>query len=295
MLKAKKPGESTPGKAKILLFGKSGAGKTWLSLDFPGVYYIDSEGGADLTHYQNKLKESGGVYMSVADGASDFPTVIDEIKALATESHNYKTVAIGSISKLWHTAIANEQERLERIRQTDDFGKSKKPAIAYMRKLINWIHRLDMNVVFEAHEISEWGMVKGERKEIGQTPDVWDKLVYELHLTLRIYKAPGISPIRYCRIKKSRLTGFPEGQEFECTYPNFAERFGADYIQREVVPIVLATQKQIAEINRLLEILKIDDEKINKFLTKSKVSEFKDLNSEQADQVINDLTKILEK
>ena len=43
-----------PKKPKVLIFGAAGVGKTWTSLDFPGVYYIDTEGGADLDHYRAK-------------------------------------------------------------------------------------------------------------------------------------------------------------------------------------------------------------------------------------------------
>ena len=99
-LKAQKPVEQTTGKAKICVFGKSGIGKTWFSLDFPLVYYFDTESGADKAHYQKKLADSGGVYFGVREGSLDFPTVIAELKELANGGHPYKTVAIGSITKL---------------------------------------------------------------------------------------------------------------------------------------------------------------------------------------------------
>ena len=61
-LRAVDPKAASPSKPKILIFGKPGVGKTWTSLDFPSVYYIDTEGGADLNHYTDKLKKAGGVY-----------------------------------------------------------------------------------------------------------------------------------------------------------------------------------------------------------------------------------------
>ncbi len=39
-LKARKPEAVNPGKIKMLTYGKSGVGKTWLSMDFPAPYYI---------------------------------------------------------------------------------------------------------------------------------------------------------------------------------------------------------------------------------------------------------------
>jgi hypothetical protein len=143
-LLAKAPKAAEPSKPKILIYGASGVGKTWTSLDFPNCYYIDTEDGANLTHYTDKLEKSGGVYMGQADGSLDFQTVIDQVKALATEDHEYKTLIIDSITKLYNTVIANEAERLG---DKDAFGASKKPAIGLMRQLVNWLYRLDMNVI----------------------------------------------------------------------------------------------------------------------------------------------------
>ena len=59
-LLAKAPEAGKPGKIKMMVFSKSGIGKTWLSMDFPKPYYIDCEGGARLAHYQEKLAKAGG-------------------------------------------------------------------------------------------------------------------------------------------------------------------------------------------------------------------------------------------
>ena len=211
-LKARAPEETKPGKSKILIYGPSGVGKTWFGLSFPRPYYFDTEQGADLKHYQKRLIEVGGRYMGPADGTLSFPTLIEQIQALATETHPFQTLVVDSITKLYQTCIAQEAERLG---DKDAFGASKKPAIANMRRLVNWVSRLDMNVVFIAHETTEWGLVNGNRSEIGKTPDVWDKLIYELHLTLAATKR---GPERKATVRKSRLLGFPEGESFALDY-----------------------------------------------------------------------------
>lgn len=271
----------------MLTYGKSGVGKTWLSMDFPSPYYIDVEGGARLAHYQRKLSESNGVYFGVEDGAMDFDTVIQQVEALATERHEYKTLAFGSITKLYQSAIAQEQHRLG---ERDQFGASKKPAIAAMRRLVNWIHRLDMNVLFEAHETVEWGqnLKTGQREEIGNAPDVWDKLVYELDLTLRIDKR---GPLRICQIRKSRLVGFPEGDSFPCEYGEFATRYGKDFIEAQTTPIVLATESQAAEINRLLSVISIPEKEIEAILNRAKAEKISELSYEHANAMIKWLKK----
>jgi hypothetical protein len=277
-LKAKDPALVTPGKIKMMMFSKSGVGKTWLAMDFPSPFYIDSEGGARLGHYQEKLKKAGGAYFGQEDGALDFPSVLEQVQALATEKHQFKTLAIGSITKLYQSAIAHEAERLG---EKDAFGASKKPAIAYMRRLVAWIQRLDMNVLFEAHEAVEWGLnpTTKQREEIGQVPDVWDKLIYELDLTLRLEKR-GNS--RVAVVRKSRLLGFPEGEIFPLEYAEFGTRYGKDFIESAVSQIVLATSEQVKEIKALMEVVKVDEKEIEKILTKANAEAWEELTTQQA-------------
>lgn len=289
-LRAKDPSLTKPGKIKMLVFSKSGVGKTWLSMDFPRPYYIDCEGGARLMHYQEKLKKAGGAYFGVEDGANNFPTVIEQIQALATEQHDYQTLAIGSITKLYQTAIANEAERLG---DKDAFGASKKPALQFMRRLVNWIQKLDMNVLFESHETTEWGInpKSGNREEVGNQPDCWDKLVYELDLTLRLERR-GNS--RVAVIRKSRLTGFPEGESFPSEYLEFGKRYGRDFIEEKVSQIILASDAQVAEINRLLSLVKVDERAVAGILSKAHAEDWAELTTEQADSTINWLKKKVE-
>lgn len=283
-LRAKDPKAAEPSKPKILLSGIYKVGKTWFSLGFPNVYYIDTEKGADRDHYTDRLKSGGGVYMGPEDGTLDPEVVIEQFKALATEKHGYKTVVLDSITKIYNTIISKEQERLG---TQDVFGASKKPAIAFMRRLLMWTIRLDMNVIFIAHEKADWGLDgSGNRVEIGKTADVWEKLPYELDLWLHGIKQ-GNS--RKLIVKGSRLTGFPELESFPMEYKEFAQRYGKDVIEKEAQPIALATVEQVAEITRLVDLLKIDSGTTEKWLEKAGAGNFSEFNTEQAAKVIESL------
>ena len=289
-LKAVAPKAAEPSKPKILIYGKPGVGKTWTALDFPSVYYIDTEGGADLGHYTDKLTASGGVYMGPEHGALDFPTVLEQVQALATEKHEYRTLVIDSISKLFNVAISDEARRLG---DKNAFGADKRPAIQYMRALVSWLTRMDMSVILIAHEKQEWGKNPrtGEREEIGQTFDCWDKLEYELHLCLNIFKAGGY-PSK-ARVRKSRLTGFPDADVFPWTYRDFAARYGKDVIEKKTQQIVLATPEQLAEITRLLGIIKLPDGTEQKWLTAAGVETWAEMETTRAGKALaylNDLT-----
>lgn len=292
-LKAKAPSEHEPTKPKILIYGAPGVGKTWFSLDFPSCYYIDTEGGAARTHYMEKLTKSGGMVMGPEEGALDFETVIGQFQALATEQHSFKTVVVDSITKLFNTAVANEAERISSAGQKDAFGASKKPAIAYMRRLVAWVNRLDMNVVLISHQKEEWGQdAKGERIAIGQTFDCWEKLEYELDLAFKAIKQ-GAS--RYGVVRKSRLLGFPDLTQFKLDFPTFEEMYGKDVIHKGVTTLELATSEQVEEITRLVGILKPADEDIQKIWTRANAASWAELTTEQASKVIDMYAKKLSK
>lgn len=271
-----------PKKPKMLIFGPAGVGKTWTALDFPNVFYVDTEGGADLNHYRNKLKDSGGAYFGPDQGSLDFDTVIGQMEALATEKHSFKTVVFDSITKLFNTAITDEQMRIANEGKKDEFGTSKKVPVRQMARLVRWINRADMNAILIAHQKDQWGKDdKGNREVVGLTFDAWEKLEYDLHLVLRISKiGAGESAKRFANIGKSRLTGFPEGQRIEWSFSEFSERYGRDIIEQAVKQIVLASPEQITELKRLLEIVKLPDGVTDKWLTKAGVDCFEEMDSD---------------
>ena len=275
-LKAIDPKSAEPKKPKIMVYGKSGVGKTWTSLDFPRCYYCDTEGGANLEHYTDKLKKSGGVYFGPNEGSQDYATVIEQVKALATEDHPYKTLVIDSISKIFNLEISSEAERLG---DKDAFGASKKPAVSLTRRLISWIDRVDMNVILICHEKPLWS----NEKQIGVTFDAWDKLEYELDLCLNIVK---LGDSRKAFVKKTRLLQFPDASNFDWSYNDFASKYGKDIIERDTKPIELATDEQIKEINNLLEIVKLPEGEIEKWFKRANVENFQDMNSDKIQKVI---------
>jgi hypothetical protein len=280
------PAQVEPKKPKVLIYGPAGVGKTWASMDFPDVYYIDTEGGADLAHYRAKLERVGGMYFGPEQGSLDFDAVIAQVEALATEKHPFKTVVIDSITKLFSTAITDEQLRLG---DKDAFGASKKAPIRQLARLVRWLNRADMNAVVIAHQKDAWGQdAKGNREVIGQTFDAYEKLEYDLHLCLRISKiGAGENARRYAHIGKSRLQGFPEGERFDWSYAQFAERYGKDVIEKEVTPVTLANADEVAEFNRMLDVVKLPEGLTAKWLNAAGAETFAELSSEQIQKCID--------
>lgn len=281
-LKGKASKDIKPKKAKILIFGEAGVGKTWASIEFPDVYYIDAEGGATRPQYTEKLKASGALVFSPEDGANDFESLIDEIQTLATIDHDHKTLVIDSYTKLFNTAIAVEEERLTSGGEKIAFGNEKKPAVKMSRRLITWIDKLDMNVVLICHEKAKWA--GGE--QIGYTYDGWDKMNYELDLTLRVSRVGGS---RLAKVIKSRHENFPDGSSFDWSFGEFAKRYGQEDIDGKVQKLELASDEQIAEMRSLSKIGLIDEKTKTKWLEKAGVDDWSQMQSVSIQKCIDSL------
>lgn len=289
-LKAKDPIEAEPTKPKMVLYGPSGVGKTWFSLGFPNVYYISPEPGATRKHYTERLRAGGGKYLGPEDGSTDFEVLIDQAKALVSEDHKFKTLVVDSITELFNIAVAAEAERLG---DKNAFGADKKPAIAYMRRFVAVINRLDMNVILIAHEKAEWGMDdKGQRVETGKIPDCWDKLIYSLDLAFQAQKR---GKSRVAITKKTRLIGFPEGESFPLDFDAFSERYGKDIIEKAAKAVVLATPEQVADLTRLVGLLKIEPATIEKWFEKYSAEKFEEFSADNAAKIISALNEKLNK
>lgn len=289
-LRGTDPKAAKPSKPKILIYGRPGVGKTWASIDFPSVYYIDTEGGANLEHYTDKLKKAGGAYLGPSDGSNNFETVIEEIITLATTEHKYRTLVIDSYSKLFNTQVDINYEAMARAGREMDktFGAEKKTAIALTRRLIRWLDKLDMNAILICHEKTLWK----DGKEVGATYDGWDKLEYELHLALQIIKQ---GPSRKARVTKTRLTEFPDAESFPWSYEDFAKRYGRDVIESGSTAIRLATPDQLKQLEALIQVLRVESEVIDKWKDKAGVESFAEMDTDTIQKCIAHLDAKLPK
>ena len=283
-----KPETIQPRHPTVLVFGGSGVGKTLWSLSFPDVYMIDCEGGATQPEYVEKLRASGGLYLGPEDGAASFDVVLDQVRALTTEKHDRRTLVIDSITKLFANEIAREAERLSDTGKKNEFGADKRPAVGYMRQLISWLTRINMNVILIAGEIAEWGKdaSTGERTQIGATFDCWPRLEYELDLAIQVERV-GVS--RRARVRKSRIAAFPQSDVFPFTYEEFVNRIGQSVVEAPAEPIVCTTPEQMDEIVRLLDVVKLEEGTVDKWLAAANVNSWQEMASERAGKAIEHL------
>jgi hypothetical protein len=284
-LKAVKPQVIEPGKPKFMISGRSGVGKTIFSLQFEAPYYFDIEGGAVRSQYRKLLENSGGAYFGREQGAGDFASVIEEVKALATTKHVYKTIILDSFSHLYNSEAAKAEEKMG-----SDFGKDKKEANRPSRQLIRWLEDIDMTVVLVCHSRQKWERRGKDIIDAGTTFDGFDKLEFTLDLWIEAQK---MGQTRTFTVKKSRIDAFPEGKEFTLDFKVFADLYGKESLARNVVPIELATPEQVRELSHLIDVVKIDEATREKWLERGKATTWAELKKDQAQGCIDFLKKKL--
>lgn len=260
-LRGKKP-EQVKTRLKAFFYGKAKVGKTTAAIQFVKPYLIDTEGGAIHKKYKDILRKQEGVIFET----NDCDEIINEVKALLTTKHDYKTLVIDSLTTVYNDLV----DKYEEIVGTE-YGKHFNAANKKMKHLYNLLARLDMNVIITSHAKNEYG---DNMKVIEQTFDCYKKLDYLFDLIIEIQKQ---AKKRYGFIKGTRLEGFEEGDRFEFSYEEILKRYDKESLEREAISETLATKEQIFEINRLTNLLKVNPEIIDKWLDKAKATTWEEM------------------
>lgn len=276
-LRGKKP-ESVKKRLKAFFYGSAGVGKTTCAIQFPRPYLIDTEKGAENDQYVKLLEESGGAIFQT----SDFDEMMIEIKSLLTENHDYKTIIIDPLTVVYSNLLDKAEKKVG-----SEFGRHYSEANKSIKHMINLLLRLDMNVIITSHAKNEYG---AGMLLLGQTFDCYKKLDYLFDIVFEIQKR---GQERVGVVKKTRIASFVDSETFPFSYEEIAKRYGKDILEKKADIEVLATNDQIKELNRIIELLKIPEETIEKWLKKSECETFDEMNKVHIQKIIDYLTKQL--
>ncbi len=274
-LRGVKP-EKTEKRLKALFYGDAGAGKTTAAISFPKVYLIDTEKGSVNDQYVDTINENGGAVFQT----TDFDELVQEIKSLLTEKHDYKTVVIDPLTTLYNDLLDKSEKEVG-----SDFGRHYAHSNKKMKQLLNLLVRLQMNVILTCHSKNEYGQ---NLAVLGKTYDGYKKLDFLFDLVFEIQKR---GKDRVGIVKKSRVSSFPDGETFPFSYKEIAKRYGKDILEQEAVPEEIATIEQTTELKRIIELLKVPQETIDKWLAKSNSMSFDEMPREAIQKCIDHLTK----
>jgi len=291
-LKAVVP-EKIEKRLKLFLYGPSGVGKTIAAIMFPRAYILDTEKGAD--YYGEMIKQSGSVIFQ----SNDYNEIKRELETLLTEDHSYKTLIIDPITIIYQTI---QDFWMKRFKQ-DAVEKNKggnadlnDPGMRFWGKvksdykaLQRLILKLDMNVIVTAHLKDVYG---NNFNKIGVAPDSMRGDDYFFDLVFRMEKR---GKDRYAITEKERAeigkNKFPE--EFIWTYENFKKFYGAETLERKAKPVAMATKEQIVQITGLLETVKVEQDWIDKIMTKADADDWHELTFDQIQKCLDFLLKKL--
>lgn len=270
-LRAKKP-QAIQKRLKAFFYGNAKVGKTTAAIQFPKPYLIDTERGAENEKYVKILEEREGVIFQT----NDFEEVLKKVKALLTEKHEYRTLIIDPL-----TTIYNDLLDKAAFKVGTDFGRHYNEANKKIKVLYNLLLRLDMNVIITSHAKNEYG---ASLNVIGQTFDCYKKMDYLFDLIIEIQKR---GKERVGLVKGTRLEGFKEDEVFPFSYEEVCKRYGKEILEKECVSSVLASPEQVKEIKRLIEVLSLSQEIVEKIFKKEEVEDFEYMSSEYIQKCID--------
>ncbi len=259
-------------RLKALFYGSSGAGKTTAAISFPKPYLIDTEKGSTNDQYVRMLEKNGGVVFHT----SDFDELMQEVKALLTEKHEYKTLIIDPLTTLYNDLLDKSA-----LKNGTDFGKHYSEANKKMKHLLNLLVRLDMNVIITSHAKNEYG---NNMAVLGQTFDCYKKLDYLFDLVFEVQKR-GKERIGF--IKKTRIETFPDTETFPFSYDEIATRYGRDVLERDAIAEKLASREQVMRLKMLIDLYKEPDEVVQKWLDKANAETIEEMNETIILKLIN--------
>ena len=142
---------------------------------------------------------------------------------------------------------------------------------------------MDLNVIVTCQAKKEYG---SNMSVIGQTYSCYNRLGYMFDL---VFETQIRGDKFYAVTKKSRIDEFPMNEAFIFSYDEVVKRYGAECIDKNVVPQELATKKQVEEVNKLIDLFKIPEETYMKWLEKYNAESFEELSQDTIQKIIDHL------
>ena len=225
---------------KICIYGGTGSGKTILALTFPGLRYIDMEGGVDWYIGRKVLPEQHDDFMLLQTSkAAEVLKAIDAIEAEIIEDPTLElTVVIDPVTVLWEAIQNGFMEMLKKRAKTpqqkadveikfQQWRKVKTPYKNAITKLIN----MPVNLVLVGREGYIYEMKGGELIQVGTKIATEKDTPYIADIYLRAFKEKDTKGVvhYYMEIEKDRTNLLKEGAVVEnLTYKKLYEMARAE-------------------------------------------------------------------
>lgn len=214
-------------RLKMLIYGKTGTGKSVTSLHFPSPIMIDAERGTE--HY--------GKFFKFKRVFTSDPTEIKMIlDALIEDPRGAKTLIIDPFSSVYDTLLQKHESRMKvktgnaaYTLQPLDYKYIKSEVKNIVAKLL----ALDMNVIVTARSADEYAPGKF-MEVVGTKPEGPKDLPYFFDIVLELSKNEQDGPDKFiATVKKDRTNMLPA--TFDFSYSSFTTHLGIEGLEREPV------------------------------------------------------------
>ncbi len=280
-------------RMKLLVWGGSGVGKTPLALSFPNVAMVDFENGA-------------APYEGVFDFGRMPATTVEEldraIDFLASGAHNFRTVAVDSMSVFWEVLQAKWSELFLRrnvggkgfkgdfyTMQPSDWAHVK----ADYRRLIRRLTMLGMNVVATARSKDRFAEGGQMMTKIGETFDAEKGTNYLFDTVIRLDRFDPASGILSGECLRDRWRRLPKGP-FDVSFETFRSVVGGERVDLRATPVEMASAEQAEEINALRIKLELPEAGFTERLLSFGADEPEGLTRANAELILGKLRKAAE-
>ncbi len=252
----------TPERVILLVAGESGTGKSFFVGNLKNARIYDTDIGGGLSYLDERIARNGSTRIEVGS----YPEIMEDLKRHRSELKTITTLAIDHLSTLQAEAVLRHNPHM-----SDDFGRSYDRATREWKKLREVARWGDFNLVCTAHMKSKYE----SNKVTGITTDASKNVEADFFTVLYLQQTteyPSLARVKKWRRDPEDLRGMIPST-FEFTLSKFMALHGVP-LDTPRVELKLASPAQVAELERLLNVVKLPEDTVQKWLTKAKAESF---------------------
>lgn len=276
--------EVRPERVIALIAGESGTGKSFLIAHLKNALIFDTDLGGGLAYADRLIQANNSERIEVGS----YLEVLEEIKKRRSGAlKNITTLAIDHLTTLQQEAVNRHNPNA-----IDDFGRSYDKATREWRKIRELVRFGDFNLFCTAHMKAKY-----EKKEVvGITTDASKNI--EADFSMVLYLKPGRTMPSTAVIHKwRRMPDDPrgaiiKGTEFPFTMEDIVALHGYS-LEGQRHEIAMATAEQIAEMDRLIRVVKLPEGTTQKWLSKAKADSWADFTQDDIEKCLNYLKSLM--
>lgn len=256
-----------PERIIALVAGESGSGKSYFVACMKHALIYDTDIGGGLAYADARIARN----QSERIPAGSYVEILDDLRRRHQRGSlkDRVTVAIDHVSALQQEAALRHNPGLER-----DFGRSNDVATREWRKIREFFRNQDFNLIVTAHMKAKWE----NEKAVGLQADGAKNIEGDVSIVLQVRRSNAYPSTAWVQ-KWRRDPEDPRGlipATFPLTIDAFESMAGPGMLAaREPVPV--ASEEQVAKLSAMLEVAKLPDGTVEKWMKKAQVDTFAEM------------------